>query len=111
MTRRICANFFFQGQKKTLVHYNLHWKTLHPAFKKISQLWWHHRFEKLFNVSGKALRAFIRELGFWKHRPATTRNNRELSPLLVTILHPLKILQLLYILVSLVYFWTARWHN
>jgi len=32
-TRRISAKFFFRVYEKTLVHYNLHWKAMHPAFK------------------------------------------------------------------------------
>jgi len=33
MTRQICTNFFSEFRKKILVPYNLHWKTLHLAFK------------------------------------------------------------------------------
>jgi len=35
-TRRICAIFFWV-QEKTLVHYNLHWKELHPAFNAMNE--------------------------------------------------------------------------
>jgi len=31
-TSQICASFF-QDLGETLVHYNLHWKAMHPAFK------------------------------------------------------------------------------
>jgi len=35
MTRRICAKFFSGFEEKTFVHYNLHWKAMHSAFKTI----------------------------------------------------------------------------
>jgi len=38
-TRRICVNFF-QVLGETLVHYNLYFKAMHPAFKATLLKFW-----------------------------------------------------------------------